>query len=48
MIEKIFNLVMLIVLTFGTVILFTIAVCWKMMQALFQLAIQRFNKSTIN
>ncbi|MEQ9404404.1 MAG: hypothetical protein RIM99_12500 [Cyclobacteriaceae bacterium] len=39
--EKIIDFVMLIVLAFGSAILFTFAVIWKFLQAMYQIFLSR-------
>lgn len=48
MIEKFFNLIMLFVLAFGSAILFTLAVCWKMIQALYELTKESLTRVSAN
>ena len=39
--EKVFEIVMLVVLAFGSAILFTLAMFWKFLQAVYQIIFTR-------
>ncbi len=44
--DKILDLVLLVIFAFGSAIIFTLAVIWKFIQAMFEIVIGRFSSSS--